>query len=173
MTRRRWPLVCAAALGALAAGAASAAEPWGLENEKVVELQGRVVDLACTLAGDCPPDCGGGKRQLGVLTAEGRLLPLAKGLVNFANGVPDLLPYCGRKLQVDGLLIESPAMPLLFVQNLRGSAADPWRATDAFERGWRARHGGEAGVEWFKTDPDVRAAIEAAGVLGVPGLKPE
>lgn len=167
------PVLATLAAAGPAAEPASAAEPWGLENEQAVELEGKVVDLACALAGDCPPGCGGGRRQLGVLTSEGRLLPLVKGAVNFANAVPDLLPFCGRDLQVDGLLIESPAMPLLFVQNLRASADEPWRPTDAFERAWRARHGGEPGVEWFRTDPEVRAAIEAAGVLGIPGLKPE
>jgi hypothetical protein len=156
---------------ALLAGQAPAAEPWGLENEKVVQLQGRVVDLACELAGDCPPACGGGRRQLGVATADGRLLPLVKGQVNFANGVPDLLPFCGRTLEVDGLLIESPAMPMLFVQNLRADPAAPWQPATAFERDWKAAHG-EA-EEWFRADPAVKAAIAEKGVLGIPGLKPE
>lgn len=152
---------------------ALAAEPWGLENEKVVEIEGEVVDLACAVAGDCVAGCGEGRRQLGLVTAEGRLLPLAKGLVNFANGVPDLLPYCGRKVRVDGLLIESPAMPLLFVQNLRDGADAPWRPATAFERDWKAANGGADAAEWFRADPGVKSAIGAGGVYGIPGLKPE
>jgi hypothetical protein len=156
---------------ALLAGPAPAAEPWGLENEKVVQLQGRVVDLACELARDCPPACGGGRRQLGVLAADGRLLPLVKGQVNFANGVPDLLPFCGRSVEVDGLLIESPAMPMLFVQNLRTGPDAPWQPATAFERDWQAAHGEAA--EWYREDPAVEAAIAAKGVLGIPGPRPE
>ena len=156
---------------ASAVGVAQAAEPWGLENEKVVQLEGRVVDLACELARDCPADCGGGRRQLGVLTAEGRLLPLAKGNVNFANAVADLLPFCGRTLGIDGLLIESPVMSLLFVQNLRASPEAPWQPTAAFERDWKAAHGEAA--EWYREDPAVKAAIAEKGVFGIPGLKPE
>ena len=50
------------------AGPTLAAEPWGLENEKVVQIEGEVVDLACAVAGDCVAGCGGGKRQLGLVT---------------------------------------------------------------------------------------------------------
>lgn len=171
----RLDLLLGALLLATASGPALAAEPWGLENEKAVQLEGEVVDLACAVAGDCAPACGGGRRQLGLVTAEGRLLPLAKGAVNFANGVADLLPYCGRKLQVDGLLIESPAMPMLFVQNLRASAQDPWQPATAFERDWKAANPADAATsaEWFRADPAVKAAIAAGGMYGVPGLKPE
>lgn len=130
-----------------------------------------MVDLLCELTRDCPPDCGGGARQLGLRTREGRLLPLAKGAVNFADGVPDLLPFCGRPLQVDGLLIESPAMPLLFVQNLRERADAPWRPAIAFQAVWEAWH--SEAEEWFRADPAVKAVIAADGVLGVPGLRPE
>ena len=163
------------AAAAVPAGPAFAAESWGLMNEKVVELEGEVVDLACAVAGDCAPACGGGRRLLGFVTAEGRLLPLAKGAVNFANGVADLLPFCGRRLQVDGLLIESPAMPMLFVQNLRENAQSPWRPSAAFERDWKAANPAqaEAAAEWFRADPAVKAAIAADGVYGVPRLKPE
>lgn len=156
---------------ALGAGSAQAADSWGLENERIVLIEGRVVDLLCELAGDCAPGCGGGTRQLGLVEASGRLLPLVKGNVNFANAVPDLLPHCGRTVQLDGLLVESPAMPVLFVQALRGSEAEPWRPTTAFAEQWKARHG-EA-EEWMRADPAVKAAIARNGVLGIPGLKPE
>ena len=79
-----------AALAALAAAPAHAADSWGLENERTLEVTGKVVDLLCELTGDCPAECGAGKRQLGILTAEGRLLPAVKGTVFFAGGAPDL-----------------------------------------------------------------------------------
>ena len=74
-----------ATLAALAAPPTHAADSWGLENERTLEVTGKVVDLLCALAGDCPAGCGAGKRQLGILTAEGRLLPAVKGTVFFAG----------------------------------------------------------------------------------------
>jgi len=159
------------ALALLAAPAAEAADSWGLENEKALELRGKVVDLLCELAGDCPAGCGQGKRQLGILTAEGRLVPAAKGNVFFADAVPDLLPLCGREVHADGLLIENPAMPLYFVQYLKPAPDAQFMPADAFLAGWTARHG-EA-EEWWRADPTVKAVIEKNGVLGIPGLKPE
>jgi hypothetical protein len=159
------------ALALLAAPAAEAADSWGLENEKALELRGKVVDLLCELAGDCPAGCGQGKRQLGILTAEGRLVPAAKGNVFFAGAVPDLLPMCGREVHADGLLIENPAMTVYFVQYLKPAPDAQFMPADAFLAGWTARHG-EA-EEWWRADPTVKAVIEKNGVLGIPGLKPE
>jgi hypothetical protein len=156
---------CAAATPALAA------ESWGLENERPLELQGKVVDLLCELTGDCPAGCGEGRRQLGVLTAEGRLVPVAKGNVFFAGAVPDLLPLCGREAYLDGLLIESPSMPLYFVQAIKPTPDAAFVPADAFLAAWQAQHG--AAEEWWRADPTVKAAIDKDGVLGVPGLKPE
>lgn len=163
-------LMIAAAAMALVALPARAADPWGLDNEKEVLVTGTVVDLLCTLAGDCPPDCGGGTRQLGILDADGRLYPAAKGNVFFAGAVPDLLPHCGATVTVDGLLIENPAMPLLFVQYLKGPDDAEALPADAFLTEWTARNG-EAD-EWWRADPDARAAIAENGVFGIKGLEP-
>lgn len=166
------PILVMAVLAALVVPAgARAADSWGLEHERPLELSGKVVDLLCEVAGDCPAGCGEGTRQLGILTVEGRLVPVAKGNVFFAGAVPDLLPFCGREVHADGLLIENPAMPLYFVQYLKASPDAAPAPTDAFIAAWRARHG-EA-EEWFRADPTVRAVIERQGVLGIPSLKPE
>ena len=164
-------LIAAALLLAVAAPGARAADGWGLENERLLELRGKVVDLLCELTGDCPEGCGQGKRQLGILTAEGRLIPAAKDNVFFAGAVPDLLPLCGREVHADGLLIENPAMPLYFVQYLKPAPDAEFIPTDAFLAEWTARHG-EA-EEWWRADPTVKGVIEKDGVLGIPGLKPE
>ncbi len=162
--------VAAAAALALLAGQAQAADPWGLEHEKPLEVKGKVVDLLCELTGDCPAGCGGGARQLGIVTAEGRLLPAAKGNVFFAGAVPDLVPLCGREVHADGLLLENPAMPLYFVQYLKAGPGDAFAPADAFLGQWTARHG--PAEEWWRADPAVRAKIARDGVLGIPGLKP-
>ncbi len=54
-----------------------AADSWGLPGEKEVRFEAKVVDILCELTGDCPADCGAGKRQLGLLKDDGTLvLPL-------------------------------------------------------------------------------------------------
>ncbi len=115
-------LVAAALLAGLSAPPASAADLWGIEGEKAVLLKGRVVDLLCEVGKVCAPDCGGGRRQLGLVDGTGRLYPAAKGNTLFAGAVADLAPYCGREVEVDGLVIESPRMHLLFVQKLKAPA---------------------------------------------------
>ncbi len=162
-------LVLAAALAAGAAPAL-AADPWGLDNEKEVLITGTVVDLLCTVAGDCPPDCGAGSRQLGLLDEAGRLYLAAKGNVFFAGAVVDLLPHCGATVTADGLLIENPAMPLLFVQYLKGPGDAEAASADAFLTRWTAENG-EAD-EWWRADPMVKSAIAENGVFGIPGLEP-
>ena len=64
---------------------ASAAEEWGIEGEKKARFEAKVVDILCELSGDCPADCGAGKRQLGLLKDDGTLLLVAKNFDIFAN----------------------------------------------------------------------------------------
>ena len=165
----RHALALMATLGA--AGPVMAADSWGLEHEQPMEIEGKVVDLLCELAGDCPASCGAGTRQLGILTAEGRLIPVAKGTVFFAGAVPDLLPFCGREIHADGLLLTNPAMTLYFAQYLKTAPDADWVPTEAFLAEWIARNG--SAEEWWRADPAVKARIAERGVLGIPGLKTE
>lgn len=161
-----------ALLALLAAGSgALAADTWGIDKEKVAELEVKVVDLACALGQSCPPDCGAGKRQLGLLTADGKLYPAVKGATLFAGAVVELLPYCGRSVMVDGLLVENPHMTLFFVQNMRTRTDEKWKPAEAFEAQWVAQHGKTN--EWFRDDPLVKETIAADGVLGIKGLEPK
>ncbi len=164
------PLAWLPLLLLLLAPGAAAAQSWGIPHEKPVILRGQVVDLLCALTGDCTPECGAGRRQLGLLTAEGKLYPAVKSNVFFAGATLDLLPYCGREVTVDGLLIENPAMTLLFVQSLRGSGEEKWKPTRAFVEDWTARNG--PAREWWREDPTVKAVIARDGVFGIPGLEP-
>ena len=61
----------------LAAGPARAAEPWGIPGEKPMVLKGRVVDAICHLTGQCPRDCGAGRRGAGTGAAGGAELVVA------------------------------------------------------------------------------------------------
>ncbi len=155
----------------LVPAAGRAAQGWGIPHEKPTIVQGKVTDLLCALTGDCPEDCGGGRRQLSIVTAGGKLYPAVKGNVFFAGATLDLLPYCGREVMVDGLVIENPAMTLLFVQNLRGSGREKWKPARAFLEDWTRRNG--SSNEWWRNDPKVKEVIARDGVFGIPGLEPE
>lgn len=163
-------LLSAVAFVALAAAPARAADAWGIEHEKVVEITGRVVDLACTLKGDCPPNCGDGKRQLGLLTSDGKLRAVVKGPVDFAGPVRDLLAFCGKSVQVDGLFIENPAIHIVQIQNIRERPDQPWAKADAFAKEWEKANG--KSEEWYREDKLVKQIIGEDGVYGIKGLVP-
>jgi hypothetical protein len=164
-------LLAGAALIATGTGGALAADEFGIANEKVVQFEATVVDIACTLTGKCPANCGAGTRQLGLLTADGKLRMPVKGQTLFANAIPDLLPYCGKTVQVDGLLIENPVMTIVHVQNLRENGDQKWKPTEAFEAQWTAKYG--KAEEWQRADPLVKEIIAADGVFGIKGLEPK
>lgn len=149
--------------------AARAADPWGLANEKVATFRAKVVDALCGVTGDCPKDCGAGRRQMALLTQDGTLRLAVKGAFDFAGPVTDLVPYCGREIEVDGLLIEDPRIPMMFVQQVRVNPGDPWIPTDSFGREWSAKHGDNQ--DWVRKDPTVREIIAKDGVFGIPGLR--
>ena len=161
-----------AALIAFAPAVAQAAEAWGIPHEKAVVLKGRVVDALCHLKGVCASDCGAGKRQLGILEADGRFRLVGKGQIDFAGAAPDLAGFCGREVEADGLLIENPAITLFFAQGVReaGSTA-PFTPTERFKTQWEARNG--QAPEWWRADPESNAIIAETGPLGIKGLLPQ
>ena len=154
------------------ASPAPAAEPWGIPHEKPLVLKGRVVDALCHLKGRCAPDCGAGKRQLGLLLADGTFRLVAKGNVDFAAAIPDLIGFCGRQVEADGLLIENPAVTLFFVQGVRADGeAAPFVAAERFKAEWEARNG--KAEEWWRADPEANRIIAEDGPLGIKGLMPK
>lgn len=162
-------VVCVVLL-AMPARDLQAADSWGLNHETVTEIEAKVVDIACELTKDCPEQCGDGKRQLGLLTSDGKLRLAAKSATNFAGAALDLKPYCGKTVFADGLLIEHPAMTIFMVQNLRTSKSDKLVATHAFRKWWTEKHG--KSKQWFRDDPTIKEIIAADGVFGIKGLKP-
>ncbi len=150
---------------------ANAAEPWNIPHEKQVVLKGRVTDALCHLKGRCAPDCGGGKRQLGLVQADGTFRLVAKSNVDFAGAIHDLIGYCGREIEADGLLIENPAVTLFFVQGIRTDPSAPFTPADRFKTQWEARHG--QAPEWWRADPEANRLIAEDGPLGIKGLAPK
>lgn len=170
-------IACLAALAALPAAAqdfsaASEARSWNLYAEKPARFEARVVDVLCELTGDCPADCGAGKRQLGLLRSADNVLVLAlkNGQPVFSGAAADLAPYCNKVVEVDGLLLDDPelkARNLYQVQTIREGGGEPVKA-NAFTKAWSRENPDAPGKgPWFRRDPRINADIEAHGYLGL------
>ena len=171
--RRALQLFALAGLGFALIGpnVSQAVDSLGISNEQRVMIKGKVVDLICELAHDCAPNCGDGKRQLGLKTADNKIYFAAKGHVIFAGSTNDLAPYCGKEVIADGLTTTDYETTLLFVQRFKTSESGDWIDANRFRIDWAKAHGvapdSETAKHWFKTDPVVRAAVEAHGKLGL------
>jgi len=166
-------MILAAVLLGVAAHAAPAAEEWGIDGEKKARFEAKVVDVLCVITGDCPKDCGAGRRQLGLLTDDGRLYPAVKNFEPFAGAQVELQPFCGKRVLADGLIIESPKARLFALQFVRPLPDGKWRRANRFGKAWSKANGGRDASEWYRHDPLVKKIIEKDGKLGIPGLKVE
>ena len=161
------------AAGVLVAGAISvnAATEWGIDNEKKTRAEAKVVDLLCEITGNCVPNCGNGKRQLGLLFDNGKLVPAVKNFEPFAGATNDLIKYCNKRIVADGLMISSPKMPLFAIQFSRLAPDGKWSRANQFGKDWSKANGGKSSNQWFREDPRIKALIKEQGVFGIPGLK--
>ena len=99
-----------------------AAEEWGLIGEEVTRFEATVVDVLCELTGDCPASCGGGDRQLGLVTDEGRLVLAFKNFVAFAGASAELIDFCGKRVTADGLFATNRGVTVFALQFVREAA---------------------------------------------------
>lgn len=162
---------------ALASSPVWAAESWGLPNEEMATFAGKVVDIQCALTGDCPKDCGAGRRQLGFLTASGSLILAMKNADPFAGASRDLLPFCGQTVTADGLFASNEGSRVFALQRIKPAKGE-WVVANGFVRDWakvnKVAPGGERAGEWFRHDPIVAALIAARGKLGLgPDVLPQ
>jgi hypothetical protein len=152
--------------------AGSTARSWNLYAEKSARFQATVVDILCELTGDCPADCGAGRRQIGLIRSADDVMVLAikNGQPAFSGAALDMAPYCGQLVEVDGLMIDDPelgARNLYMVQKVRikGGA---WARTNQFTKVWARENPDAKGKgAWFRRDPRIRAIIESTGYLGL------
>jgi hypothetical protein len=149
-----------------------AAEEWGIEHEKKARFTAKVVDVACELTGDCPANCGAGKRQLGLLKEDGLLWLVVKNGDPFAGAVNDLIGFCGKKVIADGLEIRNPKMHLFQLQFKRLAPDGKWSRATQFSKDWAKKNNEKFADEWWERDKLVKEALADGGILGIPGLKP-
>ncbi len=153
--------------------AGSDAESWNLYAEQPARFEATVVDILCEMTGDCPADCGAGKRQLGLLrTADSALVyPNKNGQPVFSGAAGELRPYCGKQVEVDGLILSDPdigANNIYQLQKIRAVGSTDWVKADQFTKDWQAANPGNTGKDpWFRRDPRVNARIAATGYLGL------
>ena len=156
------------------AAPAWSANEWGIEHEEKARFDAKVVDVLCELTGDCPANCGDGKRQFGLLRDDGTLVLVAKNFDPFAGAANDLIEFCGKTITADGLMIKDPLMPLFVLQFKRLAPDGKWSRGNQFTKDWAAANPGKGKPnQWFRNDAEVKRILAKKGVLGIPGLKPE
>lgn len=163
-------IILTAVLFAASVPGAHAAESWGLPGEEKARFEATVVDARCTITGDCPADCGGGKRQLGLLTDGGELVLPLKNVVPFAGAAGELLEFCGKRVVADGLYSTNRGVRFFALQFVRQAPDGPWRRANRFTQQWAVANAvdpkSETAQQWFRNDPAVKRAIDAEGKLG-------
>jgi hypothetical protein len=165
--------ILAAALAAVlwTGGPAAAAQKWGLPNEETARFEAEVVDVLCELTGDCPDDCGGGARQLGLVTDEGRLVLPLKNFVPFAGAAAELIDFCGERVIADGVFTTNRGLTVFALQFVRRAPDGPWRRANRFLDQWAAEHGvakdSPTAKKWFRNDPRIRRLVDEQGKLGL------
>ena len=150
----------------------STAREWNLEGEQPALFEARVVDILCELTGDCPADCGAGKRQMGLVRTADNVMILAikNAQAAFSGAAADMALYCNQTVEVDGLLIDNPdlgARNVYMVQKVRVDGGD-WVKANKFTKLWAKDNPDAKGKgPWFRRDPRIKALIAENGYLGL------
>ena len=150
--------------------AESKAKSWNLSGEVKARFEAKVVDMLCELAGDCVDDCGGGDRHLGLLTTDGKLVLANKNVQPIFSGASvDLAPYCGKQVEVDGLMVGEGGPQLYQIQLIREVGAEKFNKTTLWSKKWNKANPDLKKVKgaWFRKDKRVNAQIEQDGYLGL------
>lgn len=151
----------------------SNASTFGLSGEQKATFSGKVVDILCELSGDCPENCGDGKRNLGIVRdADNALVMVSKNAqFEFNGGTDDLLPYCNKAVDVDGLLIgEDPGVKakVYMLQLIRHKGETEWSKAERWGEAWKKRNPGADGEgPWYRRDRRVTKQIDKEGYLGL------
>ena len=165
------PSIVAVVMLAVGATSVRAADEWGLPDEKVARLQAKVVDIACELTGNCPVNCGDGKRQLGLIDAQGKLILAIKNATPFSGTADELIDFCVKQVVADGLFTTNNGYKVFALQFVREAPSGKWRQANRFLPKWAMRHHLPAETKkarrWFDNDFKVKSVIKEQGALGL------
>ena len=152
----------------------SKAREWPLSADQTKALfKAKVVDILCELTGDCPENCGAPRRQLGLLREADNVLvlPAKNTQPIFTGAVVDLAPYCGRTVEVDGVMVtaEDQTGAYYMVQRIKGPDDADFKATNRFSKVWVENNKDvlKKPGRWFQKDPRITSRIEKEGRLGL------
>ncbi len=163
--------IAAFGLALFAFAPAQAAQEWGLPEEEALRFEAKVVDLLCELTGDCPPECGGGARQLGLLDDQGVLHLAVKNFAPFSGAAWELIEFCGKRVVADGLFSTNRGYRIFALQFVKEAPDGKWRRANRFVPKWAETYGfdpkGREAKQWFRNDPRVKALLKEDGVLGL------
>jgi len=156
----------------------SQAREWGLSGEEKATFTGKVVDITCELAGDCADNCGNGNRNLGIVREADNVLVLVmkNSQAAFNGAVEDLLPYCNKRVDVDGVLVgadEFVTAKFYMVQSIREAGAPEWSKANLWTKRWAEKNpnattpSGSTKGPWFRRDPRVLKQLAKDGHFGL------
>lgn len=154
----------------MAKAAESQAKSWNLTGEVMERFEAKVVDVLCELAGDCVENCGGGSRHLGMLKTDGKLIMAIKNTQPIFSGVAaDLAPYCGKQVEVDGLMVGEGGPRFYQIQLIREVGAEKFSKTNLWSKKWNAANPDLQKIKgpWFRKDKRIEAQIKRNGYLGL------
>ena len=145
-----------------------AAKSWGITNEQEAVFTGTGVDIACELTGDCPANCGEGKRQLGLKTADQGVVLVAKNLTFYTGAAEELVGFCGQEIEVDGLFSEHRNIRFFQVQSMR-IPGEKWEKADRFLDAWAEENDSSKrkAKKWYTRDSRVEEILTRDGRLGL------
>lgn len=151
----------------------SEAKSWNLTGQEKAIFSAKVVDILCELTGQCAPDCGAGTRQLGLLRESDGVLvfPSKNSQPAFTGAVTDLQPYCGKQVEVDGLLtggdeVIAGSAKLYQIQRIREVGGE-WSKANRWTKEWaKANPEAKGKGPWFRRDPRIKEEIAKDGYLG-------
>lgn len=151
----------------------SDARSWNLFAEVPARFDAKVVDVLCELTGDCPTDCGAGKRQMGLIRSADDVLVFAlkNNQPAFTGAAVELAPFCNQTVTVDGLLLDDPdlgAQNMYLVQKIKPQDSEEWVTANQWTKDWAAKNPDAEGKgPWFRRDPRINAEIARDGYLGL------
>jgi len=166
--------LCASLIAGPALAEECKAKSWGLSGEEKACFTAKVVDILCELTGDCPDNCGDGKRQMGLIRADDdKLIYPQKNIQASFNGAStDLSLYCGKTIDVRGWMVGDEetlkgAAQLYQVQWIREDGGK-WKKANQWTKKWaKANPKAKGKGPWFRRHPLIKGEIEKDGYLGL------